>query len=114
MKSALITTYFYLFILLSRLFFNLWDDKTKKKKKAEKVMSVNFFPVKGVLAVKIKATNYQLYVTLIPIHTQLLQTMKNFVPLNFLQLQFRGSHFRFSVNTSWSLATMLVIQQQDF
>ena len=113
MKSVLITTYFYLFILLSRLFFNLWDDKTKKKK-AEKVMSVNFFPVKGVLAVKIKATNYQLYVTLIPIHTQLLQTMKNFVPLNFLQLQFRGSHFRFSVNTSWSLATMLVIQQQDF
>lgn len=77
-------------------------------------MSVNFFPGKRCIGCEIKATNYQLYVTLIPIHTQLLQTMKNFLPLNFLQLQFRGSHFRFSVNTSWSLATMLVIQQQDF
>ena len=35
MKSVLITTYFCLFILLSRLFFfNLQDDKTKKAEKA--------------------------------------------------------------------------------
>lgn len=39
MKSVLITTYFYLFILLSRLFFNLQDDKTKKKKSWESNVS---------------------------------------------------------------------------
>ena len=36
MKSLLIATYFYLFTLLSRLFFNLQDDKTKKNKKLRK------------------------------------------------------------------------------